>query len=71
MASSTKALIALAIAPNIAWVGFIAGLGVWRTMHGETVMARGAGPGLVGIGVFLAIACPVLASYLRPLAARA
>jgi hypothetical protein len=66
MTPSNRALLSLALLPNIGWVGFIAGLGVWRALRGESPMAESSGPILIGVGVFLAIACPFLANYLRP-----
>jgi hypothetical protein len=66
MTHSNRALIAVAAVPNIAWITFVVGLGVWRSLRGEAAMTEGAGPAMVGVGVFLAIACPVLANYLRP-----
>lgn len=65
MTRSNKALIALALAPNVAWVGFVLALGVWRSLHGDSPMAESSGPILVGVGVFLAISCPFLANFLR------
>ncbi len=71
MRRPNKTFIALAIFPIVAWVGLVIALGAWRTIHGQSIMAEATGPGLVGLGVFLAIACPVLANYLRPHAVKA
>jgi len=66
MTHSNKALIAVALLPNLAWVSFVVALGVWRSLHGASPMAESSGPALVAVGVFLAIACPSLANFLRP-----
>jgi hypothetical protein len=65
MVSSNRALLALLIFPNIAWMGLLTGMGAWREVLAAPAMTGGEGPVLVGIGVFLALACPAAACCCR------
>jgi hypothetical protein len=56
----------LVVFSNIAWVGFVVGLGVYRKIHGLSVMDATMSFALASIGMLLAIGCPVLANCLRP-----
>lgn len=65
MTRRDRSLVALALAPNLAYVAALAGLMTWRISTGLSPLPEGATPWVMGLAGCIPIASVGLANFLR------
>ena len=65
MSRSDKSIIAIALAPNFAFVAGLLGWMTWRLASGQAPFPHGATPFVMGLCAVVPMACVATANFIR------